>query len=72
MRINRKNSTKKQLRTLYDSNIIHKRITSRTQSQQRTDKDSQCFNSQTKSIATKKDHKEKSNNKLLEYTYEDT
>ncbi|CAM4094039.1 hypothetical protein [Bacillus paranthracis] len=38
-----------------------------------TNKDSQHFNSQTKqqtkSIATKKDHKKKSNNKLFEYTH---
>lgn len=76
MRTTQRRTMKKQLRTLYDSITIHKRDTSRTQSQQRTNKDSQCFNSQTKqqtkSIATKKDHKEKSNNKLIEYTYEDT
>lgn len=74
--MNANNSTNKQLRTLYDSITIHKRNTSRTQSHQRTNKDSQRFNSQmkqqTKSIATKKDHKEKSNNKLIEHTYEDT
>ncbi|MCU5580524.1 hypothetical protein OCF65_08480 [Bacillus toyonensis] len=38
MQMNAKNSTKKQLRILYDSITIHKRNTSRTQSKQQTKK----------------------------------